>query len=44
VIRPLAEFSAHLTDTANLIGASSPAEDVVFTGVAIKMLKQEISS
>ena len=33
MIRPLAEFSAHLTDTANLIGASSPAEDVVFTGV-----------
>ncbi|MEN9857131.1 MAG: hypothetical protein RLZZ222_278, partial [Actinomycetota bacterium] len=33
MIRPLAEFSAHLSDTASLIGAVSLAEDLVFTGV-----------
>ena len=33
MIRPLAEFSAHLSDTASLIGADSLAEDLVFTGV-----------
>ena len=33
MIRPLAEFSAHLSDTASLIGAVPLAEDLVFTGV-----------
>ena len=33
MIRPLAEFSAHLSDTASLIGAVPLAKDLVFTGV-----------
>ena len=33
MIRPLAEFSAHLSDTASLIGAVPLAEDLVFSGV-----------
>lgn len=33
MIRPLAEFSARLSDTANLIGATPLASDLIFSGV-----------
>ena len=33
MIRPLAGFSAHLSDAAILIGAEPLAEDLIFTGV-----------